>query len=264
MNTPTRMPAVFFGHGSPMNAIEDTAYARAWRDLGTAIPKPRGILMISAHWYTRGTAVTAMDAPRTIHDFGGFPQALFDVEYPAPGSAALAQRTADLLAPAQVHQDLSWGLDHGTWGVLVHAYPHADVPVVQLSLDGTQPPEYHYALAQRLAPLRDEGILIAASGNVVHNLRTMRRSETSSPYDWAAQFEQEVRDHITRGEHEPLIHYDQAGQAARLSIPTPEHYLPLLYVLAQQRADDAVSFPTAGIDLGSISMLSVAVGLARQ
>ena len=261
--TNTRMPAIFFGHGSPMNAIEESPYSAAWRALGESTPRPKAILMISAHWYTRGTAVTAMAAPRTIHDFGGFPQALFDVQYPAPGSPALAARVADLLAPAQVHQDQSWGLDHGTWGVLVHAYPHADIPVVQLSIDGTQSPQWHYDLARRLAPLRDEGVLIAASGNVVHNLRTARRSDGAAAYEWATGFEQAVRAHVQNGEHAPLIGYAEhagAGQAARLSIPTPEHYLPLLYVIAQQRQDDVVRFPTEGIDWGSISMLSVAVG----
>ena len=260
-STPTRMPAIFFGHGSPMNALEDNRYSAAWRELGASIPKPRAILMVSAHWYTRGTAVTAMDKPRTIHDFGGFPQALFDVDYPAPGSAGLAQRVTELLSPVQVHQDRSWGLDHGTWGVLVHSYPDADVPVVQLSIDGTQPPAYHYEMARRLAPLRDEGVLIAGSGNVVHNLRTARRSDQAAAYDWAQQFEQSTRAHLERGEHGPLIDFEAQGQAAHLSIPTPEHYLPLLYVIAQQQASDAVGFPTAGIELGSISMLSVAVGM---
>jgi 4,5-DOPA dioxygenase extradiol len=263
-NTQTRMPAVFLGHGSPMNAIEESAYSNVWRELGKQIAKPKAILMISAHWYTRGTAVTAMDAPRTIHDFGGFPQALFDVQYPAPGSPALAARVAELLSPAtEVHLDRSWGLDHGTWGVLVHAYPDADVPVVQLSIDGTKPPQWHYDVARRLAPLRDEGVLIAASGNVVHNLRTARRSDGAAAYDWATAFEQSVREHASRHEHAALIDYESAGQAARLSVPTPEHYLPLLYVIAQQGDGEKVSFPTEGIDWGSISMLSVGVGLAQ-
>jgi len=259
-STNTRMPAVFLGHGSPMNAIEHTVYSETWKQLGATLPKPKAVLMVSAHWYTRGTAVTAMQKPRTIHDFGGFPQALFDVQYPAPGSPALAARVTGLLAPAQVEADQEWGLDHGTWGVLVHVYPDADVPVVQLSIDGTRPPQYHYELAKKLAPLRDEGILIAASGNVVHNLRTMRRNGQSAPYDWATGFENAVREHAQRGEHQALIDYEGFGEAARLSVPTPEHYLPLLYVLAQQQKGDKVSFPTAGIDLGSISMLSVAIG----
>jgi len=260
MNTNTRMPAIFFGHGSPMNAIESSRYSEAWRQFGADTPKPKAILMVSAHWYTRGTAVTAMERPRTIHDFGGFPQALFDVQYPAPGSPALAARVTELLAPLQVHADDQWGLDHGTWGVLVHAYPQADVPVVQLSIDGTRPPQHHYDLARHLAPLRDEGVLIAASGNVVHNLRTMRRGEANAPYDWAENFEREVREHAQSGEHQALIDYEGFGEAARLSAPTPEHYLPLLYVLAQQQKGDSVSFPTAGIDMGSISMLSVVIG----
>jgi 4,5-DOPA dioxygenase extradiol len=262
-NTPSRMPAVFFGHGSPMNAIEPSVYSASWRALGEAIPRPKAILMISAHWYTRGTAVTAMQAPRTIHDFGGFPQALFDVRYPAPGSPELAARVSDLLSPVQVHSDLSWGLDHGTWGVLVHAYPQAEVPVVQLSIDGTQDAQWHYDLARKLAPLRDEGVLIAASGNVVHNLRTARRSDGTAPYDWAASFEQSVREFAQKRDHAALIHYENQGQAARLSIPTPEHYLPLLYVIAQQGEGESVTFPSAGIDWGSISMLSVAVGMPQ-
>lgn len=262
-NSTTRMPAVFFGHGSPMNAIEPSAYSDAWRALGDAIPRPKAILMVSAHWYTRGTAVTTMQAPRTIHDFGGFPQALFDVQYPAPGSPKLAARVTELLSPTQVHGDLSWGLDHGTWGVLVHAYPGADVPVVQLSIDGTQDAQWHYDLARRLVPLRDEGVLIAASGNVVHNLRTARRSDGAAAHEWAGDFEKSVRGYVERGDHAALIHYENEGQAARLSIPTPEHYLPLLYVIAQQREGDAVSFPSEGIDWGSISMLSVAVGMPQ-
>lgn len=256
----TRMPAVFLGHGSPMNAIESSAHGQAWHAFGNGIAKPKAILSVSAHWYTHGTAVTAMDAPRTIHDFGGFPQALFDVQYPAPGSPALAARVRELLAPVEVHMDRSWGLDHGTWGVLVHAFPDADVPVVQLSLDGDQPPAYHYELGKHLAPLRDEGVLIVGSGDVVHNLRTARRSDSAAPYDWAVQFNDFVRDHVQRGEHGPLIDYEKLGQAARMSIPTPEHYLPLLYVLGAQQDNEAASVLTDGIDLGSISMLSVAVG----
>lgn len=261
MSNSKRMPAIFFGHGSPMNAIEQSRYGDAWRAFGDTTRKPRAILMVSAHWYTRGTAVTAMQNPRTIHDFGGFPQALFDVQYPAPGDPALAKRVIELLAPTPVHaDDGEWGLDHGTWGVLVHAYPKADVPVVQLSIDGTKPAQYHYDLAQRLAPLRDEGVLIAGSGNVVHNLRTARRGDSGNAYDWATSFENAVREHAQKGEHQALIDVEKFGEAARLSIPTPEHYLPLLYVLAQQQPGETVSFPTAGIDWGSISMLSVAVG----
>jgi len=264
MSTPatSRMPAVFLGHGTPMNALDTNRYSETWQRFGASIPKPRAILVVSAHWVTRGIAVTAMEAPRTIHDFGGFPQALFDMEYPAPGSPALAQRVHDLLAPREVHLDRSWGLDHGTWSVLVHAFPKADIPVVQLSIDGTQPAQFHYALGQELAPLRDEGVLIVGSGNVVHNLRTARRTEAAAPYDWALQFNQSVREHVQRGEHAPLIAYEEAGQAARMSVPSAEHYLPLLYVIAQQQEGETASIITDGIDLGSISMLSVAVGAA--
>jgi 4,5-DOPA dioxygenase extradiol len=254
------MPAVFLGHGSPMNALTDNPYGQAWAKFGSTVPRPRAILCISAHWYIRGTAVTAMEQPRTIHDFGGFPQALFDMRYPAPGSPALAARVRELLAPVDVQMDRAWGLDHGTWSVLVHAYPQADIPVVQLAIDGTRPASFHYDLGKHLAPLRDEGVLIVGSGNVVHNLRTARRSEGAGAYDWATQFNATVREHLQRGEHAPLIAYEQFGQAAHLSIPTPEHYLPLLYVIATQHEGEPLTVLTDGIDLGSISMLSVALG----
>jgi len=172
----SRMPVVFFGHGSPMNTLERNQYTESWRWLGSSIPKPKAILCISAHWYTEGTAVTAMEKPKTIHDFYGFPQALFDVQYPAPGDPKLASRLRELLAPVDVEMDESWGLDHGTWSVLKHSYPGAEIPVVQLSIDGTQPPQFHYETGRRLAPLRDEGVLVAGSGNVVHNLRLMKRA----------------------------------------------------------------------------------------
>lgn len=194
-----RMPALFLGHGSPMNVLEDNLYTQTWQQLGQTLPRPQAILAISAHWYTRGTAVTAMDKPRTIHDFGGFPQALFDINYPAPGSPALAKRVQQLLAPLAVQADDSeWGLDHGAWGVLAKMYPAADIPVVQLSIDGTRDAEYHFRLGQKLSALRDEGVMIVASGNVVHNLRMMRWQGSQEPYPWAVSFNQYVRDNLAQ------------------------------------------------------------------
>jgi 4,5-DOPA dioxygenase extradiol len=262
MNTSTaRMPAVFFGHGSPMNALDDNAYTRTWENIGRSIPKPKAILAVSAHWTTRVTAVTAMPAPPTIHDFGGFPQALFDMQYPAPGDPALAARVQQLLAPMPVHLDHEWGLDHGTWSVLVKAYPQADVPVLQLSLDMTQPNRFHFELGRRLSALRDEGILLIASGDVVHNLRTMR-FDNRGPYDWAVRFNDAVRDCLVRGDAvhlERLIDYEQWGDDARLSVPTREHYLPLLTIAGAKRDDEAISIAVDGIEGGSISMLTAMV-----
>jgi 4,5-DOPA dioxygenase extradiol len=256
-----RLPAVFFGHGNPMNALDDNEYTRAWSALAASMPRPRAILAISAHWYVPGTHVTAMESPRTIHDFGGFPRELYDVTYPAPGDPALAARVRELLAPAEVLADHRWGLDHGTWSVLVHAYPNADVPVVQLAIDETQPPAYHHDLGRRLAPLRDEGVLIAGSGNIVHNLHAYAWGRhTVQQFDWAVRFEQRARALMDTGKHEPLIDYEATGEDARLSVPTPEHYLPLLYVLGAQQPNDNVTYPVDGGDGGSISMLSVRVG----
>ena len=254
------MPAVFIGHGSPMNAVERNPYTKAWRKLGAAIPKARAVVSISAHWYVSGTAVTAMTAPRTIHDFRGFPKELFDVRYPAPGDPALARRMRDLLSPIAVGLDESWGLDHGTWSVLAHLIPSADVPVVQLSLDATQRAGWHYELGKRLAPLREEGVLVLGSGNVVHNLGAVDWSPAAKPYDWAIEFDKRVRDCVLRSDHGPLLDYEESGRAGALSVPTPDHYLPLLYVLAQQREDESASIPVDGIELGSISMMSVVVG----
>ena len=256
-----RLPAVFFGHGNPMNALDDNAWTRAWSALGASIPRPSAILAVSAHWYLPGTHVTAMPRPRTIHDFGGFPRELYEVTYPAPGDRGLASRVRELLAPVDVRYDEHWGLDHGTWSVLVHAYPNADVPVVQLALDETHPPSYHYELGRRLAPLRDEGVLIVGSGNLVHNLHAYAWGRhPAQQFDWAVRFEERARELMIAGDHEPLIGYESMGGDAMLAVPTPEHYLPLLYVLAAQQRDDAVSFPVEGGDGGSISMLSVRVG----
>ncbi|RJG04751.1 4,5-DOPA dioxygenase extradiol [Noviherbaspirillum cavernae] len=255
-----RMPAVFFGHGSPMNVLEDNRYTRAWQQVGTSLPKPKAILAISAHWYTRGTGITAMAAPQTIHDFGGFPQALFDMRYPAPGDPALAARVRELLMPVDVQLDHSWGLDHGTWSVLVKAFPDADVPVVQLSIDGTQPAAWHLALGRRLAPLRDEGVLIIGSGDVVHNLRLMMRGNHPA-YDWAQRFNERVREHLQKGEMEVLAEYEQWGNDATLSVPTAEHFLPLLYVAGTRQGNETVSILVDGIEAGSISMLTAAIGM---
>jgi 4,5-DOPA dioxygenase extradiol len=254
------MPVVFFGHGSPMNTLDRNPYTEAWRKLGAAMPAPKAIVCVSAHWYTEGTAVTAMSRPRTIHDFYGFPQALFDVRYPAPGAPELAERVRALLAPLEVALDESWGLDHGTWSVLKHAYPNADVPVIQLSIDGTQPPQFHYDAGRRLAALRDEGVLVVGSGNVVHNLRLMKR-DGGEAFDWAVRFNERVRAALASRDHRTLIDFGGLGEDARLSVPTPEHYLPLLYIAALQRDDEVMSFPVDGYDLGSVSMLTAAAGL---
>jgi 4,5-DOPA dioxygenase extradiol len=259
-----RMPALFIGHGSPMNALEINRYTDTWRHIGASIAKPKSILCVSAHWETRGTAVTAMDKPRTIHDFGGFPQALFDVQYPAPGSSSLAAHVRDLLAPVDVQLNQSWGLDHGVWSVLTHLFPGADVPVVQLSLDSTLDPSAHYALATRLKPLRDEGILIVGSGNVVHNLGEIQWADDAKPQNWAKRFNENVRAHLVAHRHQPLIDFNSLGDDARLSVPTSEHYLPLLYVIATRHTDEVVSLPIDGIEFGSISMLTVTVGIHKD
>jgi 4,5-DOPA dioxygenase extradiol len=256
------MPVVFFGHGSPMNTLDRNPYTAAWGRIGASIPSPKAIVCVSAHWYTEGTAVTAMGRPRTIHDFYGFPQALFDVQYPAPGKPELARRLSQLLAPVDVALDESWGLDHGAWSVLKHAYPNADVPVVQLSIDGTQTPQFHYDIARRLAPLRDEGVLVAGSGNVVHNLRLMRGGGPA--FDWAVRFNEKIREALASRDHRTLVDFEKLGGDARLAVPTPEHYLPLLYIAALQREDESMSFPVDGYDLGSVSMLTAAAGLAAE
>jgi 4,5-DOPA dioxygenase extradiol len=252
------MPAIFFGHGNPMNAIEDNAYSRTWAELGRTLPRPKAILCVSAHWYLPATLVTAIEKPRTIHDFGGFPRPLYEVQYPAPGDLDLCRRVQELCG-AQF--DDQWGLDHGTWSVLVHVFPEADVPVIQLSIDETQPAAFHFELGRRLAPLRDEGILIMGSGNLVHNLHTYAWGRhTPEPYDWAVRFEAAAKQLMTTGEFAPLIDYESLGRDAVLSIPTPDHYLPLLYVLGTKRDEEAISFPVAGVDGGSVSMLTVQIG----
>jgi 4,5-DOPA dioxygenase extradiol len=254
------MPALFIGHGSPLQAIEPGTYTAGWQQLARALPRPRAILAVSAHWYTRGTGVTAMAQPTTIHDFKGFPAALSEVVYAAPGDPLLAARVQALLRPASVQQDQDWGLDHGTWSVLRYLYPDADVPVVQLSIDASLPAAAHYTLAQRLAPLRDEGVLVLGSGNVVHNLGAVQWSARATPAPWALEFNDIVRASILADDHARLVNYEQLGAAARLCVPTPEHFLPLLYVLALQRSGESASLPIDGIEMASIGMLCVKLG----
>lgn len=244
-----------------MNAIAQNAYTEAWRAIGRSIPKPKVILCVSAHWYIPAVAITAMPQPRTIHDFGGFPRELFEVQYPAPGSPELASRVQEPLGGDVVADDRQWGLDHGTWSVLVHVFPDADVPVVQLSVNETQPASFHYELGRKLAPLRDEGILIIGSGSIVHNLHTYAWGRHDvGPFDWAERFDAKARELILAGDHRPLVEYESLGRDALLSAPTPDHYLPLLYILGTKLADDAVSFPVEGFDGGSISMTAVQIG----
>lgn len=258
MSSIKRMPVIFYGHGSPMNALEDNAYTRVWQSFAERFARPKAILAISAHWTTRGTAVTAMIAPKTIHDFGGFPKPLFEVRYPAPGDPSLAARVAQVLAPLPVRMDQEWGLDHGTWSVLLKTYPKADIPVVQLSLDMTQDAAYHFALGQKLASLRDEGVMLIASGNVVHNLTRM--DPRSSGYDWAQRFNLAMRTKILAGQFEQVVNYAALGQDAALSVPTSEHFLPLLYVLGARQTDEPVEIVAEGMELGAISMMSVVIG----
>lgn len=262
MNQP-RQPAIFVGHGSPMNALEDNQFTRNWAQLGRefaqADNKPKAILMNSAHWMSHGVKVTAMTQPKTIHDFGGFPPALFAMQYPAPGSPELAQRIAQVLAPLSIKQDQEWGLDHGTWSVLVKMFPDADIPVVQLSLDLNENEAFHFELGQRLASLREEGVMIMASGNVVHNLR--RLDPRIASFDWAERFNSKIRDAIIAGEHtddfSQVIHYHQLGSDAQLSVPTSEHYLPLLYILGAKLPEDKIRIESDEMVMGAISMMSV-------
>lgn len=242
-----------------MNAVDDNRYTRAWRELGAALPRPAAIVSVSAHWYVPGSSVTAMAKPRTIHDFRGFPAALYEIEYPAPGSPSLAAKLVALLEDRDVTLDADWGLDHGTWAVLRHLYPDADVPIVQLSIDCDRPARFHYETGRLLGALRDDGIMIVGSGNVVHNLARYAWDRAAvPPRDWAARFDARVRRLLEQGDHDALIDYERGGADAALSVPTPEHYLPLLYVAGASRAADTVSFPAGGIEGGTVSMLAVA------
>lgn len=244
-----------------MNALSDNAYTRAWRGIGAGLERPSAILAISAHWYVPYTALTGMAGPRTIHDFGGFPRGLFEFSYPAPGDPRLAMRVAELLEPLDAGIDMQWGFDHGTWSVLAHVFPDADIPIVQLSIDERQPPQFHFETGKRLAQLRDENVLVVGSGNVVHNLHAYAWGRhPAQPFDWAVRFDERVRELLSAGDIAPLVDYESLGRDALLSAPTPDHYLPLLYVAATRAESDAVSFPVTGMDGGSISMLSVRFG----
>lgn len=258
----TRIPVIFFGHGSPTNAIEDNDVTRRWRAIADGIERPRAILCISAHWFTNGTAVTGMAAPPTIHDFGrSLPAALFDIFYPAPGDPELALQIQSLLAPTPVKVDMDWGLDHGTWSVLTHAYPDADIPVVQLSIDANLSPAEHWAIGRRLQPLRDEGVLIIGTGNIVHNLREMDwTSASGAPHGWAGRFNTAMVDAIVADEPEAVINYHLLGQDALLSVPHPDHFLPLLYVLGARMPGEPAAVGPDVIHYKSIGMTSIVFG----
>ncbi|MEP7320440.1 MAG: 4,5-DOPA dioxygenase extradiol [Saprospiraceae bacterium] len=257
-----KMPVFFLGHGSPMNAIEENEFVQGFRSIGKNITKPKAILCISAHWETRGTFVTAMEYPRTIHDFGGFPQALFNVQYPAPGSPKLAEETKSIIKKTQVGLDDTWGLDHGAWSVIKHLYPLADIPVIQLSLDYTQGAQYHYDLARELSVLRSKGILIVGSGNMVHNLRMVAWDKLDANefgFDWALEARDKMKKYILSGDHKPLINFRGQGKTFDLAIPTPEHYLPLLYALALKDDHEQVSLFNDKAIGGSLTMTSVKI-----
>jgi 4,5-DOPA dioxygenase extradiol len=254
-----KMPVLFVGHGSPMNAIEDNEFVEGWKAIGKGLPPPNAILCISAHWETKGTFVTAMEKPRTIHDFGGFPSELYEVQYPAPGNPALAGQTKEVIKKAAVELDTNWGLDHGCWSVVRRMYPDADVPVLQLSMDRDRSPQWHYDLAKDLVALRKKGVLIIGSGNMVHNLRRMNWEHPTAAYDWAEEMNVKFKNYILGGEYKHLIDYPSLGTAAMLSVPTPEHFLPMLYVLGLKEEKEQVTFFNDKTVMGSISMTSFKV-----
>ena len=259
-NSTDKMPVLFLGHGNPMNAIEENEFVRGFRKAASEIPKPAAVLCISAHWETRGTFVTAMLNPKTIHDFGGFPKELYEVQYPAPGNPGLAEETKNIISKAEVGLDVQWGLDHGAWSVIKHMYPNADVPVIELSLDYRQSPQFHYELAKELAPLRNKGVLIIGSGNMVHNLRMVdwnRLNEIDYGYDWALEASEKMKNYILSGNHKELINYGSQGKEFNLAVPTPEHFLPLLYVLALKDKNEEVSLFNDKAVGGSLTMTSV-------
>jgi 4,5-DOPA dioxygenase extradiol len=258
-----KMPLLFLGHGSPMNGIQDNIFSQGWKQLALDIPIPKAVLVVSAHWLTQGTHVTAMPNPRTIHDFGGFPKELFEVQYPAPGDPTLAEHTRNLISKTTVGLDHEWGLDHGTWTVIRHMYPQANIPVLQISIDYHQPPQYHYELLQELADLRKKGVLIVGSGNMVHNLRMVaweHLNKESYGYDWAIEMNELFKKYIGEGNHQPLIEYPKLNHAAQLAIPTPDHYYPLLYILGLQDKNDPVQFFNDKVVGGSLTMTSVKLG----
>lgn len=258
----TRMPVLFLGHGSPMNAIEENEFVTGFRNVAKNIPKPNAILCISAHWETKGTFVTAMQNPRTIHDFGGFPKELFAVQYSAPGSPELAKETKSLITKTEVGLDDKWGLDHGAWSVIKHLYPNADIPVIQMSIDYSQNPQYHYELAQQIKSLREKGVLIIGSGNMVHNLRMVewRRLNETFGFDWALEASEKMKKCILGEDHQSLINFRSQGKAFDLAIPTPEHYLPLLYSLALKEENEQISLFNDKAVAGSLTMTSVKIG----
>ena len=257
------MPLLFLGHGSPMNAIEDNQFVQGFKHIAKTIPRPNAILCISAHWYTKGTYVTAMEHPKTIHDFGGFPKALFDVEYPAPGSPSLPLETKQLIKNTEVGLDQHLGLDHGAWSVIKHLYPNADIPVVQLSIDYSQPAEYHYNLSRQLASLRKKGILIIGSGNIVHNLGLVDFANINNVdygFDWAIEAREKVNHQLLNGDFNPLLQYEKMGKALQYAVPTPDHYLPLLYTLGLKNKNESLSLFNDHLLAGSLSMTSVHIG----
>jgi 4,5-DOPA dioxygenase extradiol len=257
-----RMPVLFLGHGSPMNAIEENEFVQGFRNIETEIPKPEAIICISAHWETKGTFVTAMEHPKTIHDFGGFPEALYNVEYPALGSPILAENTKDTITKTEVGLDTRWGLDHGAWTVIRHMYPKADVQVIQLSLDYYRKPLYHYELARELKPFREKGVLIIGSGNMVHNLAMVdwhRLNDDDYSYEWAKEASEKMKSMILNNDHQSLINYNEQGKSFQLSIPTPEHFLPLLYTLALKDKDEEIKIFNDKAVAGSLTMTSVKI-----
>ena len=255
-----RMPILFVGHGSPMNAIEDNVYHKSWQAMGKTLPRPKAILSISAHWITSGTKVTAMRQPKTIHDFGGFPKKLFDQEYPAPGSPELAQLTKELVTYSHLQTDETWGLDHGTWSVLLPMYPAADIPVYQLSLDYDQPPTYHYEIGKQLSKLRDKGVLIIGSGNLVHNLREVDWSGGNKVYDWAREFDSKFTDWMNKGDHASILNYQKIlGNTATMAHPSYDHLLPLFYILGLQQKNEHIAYFNDQFDMASISMRSMVI-----
>jgi 4,5-DOPA dioxygenase extradiol len=261
--TDTLMPALFVGHGSPMNGIEDNLFSNRWKQLGKELPAPKAVLVVSAHWLTKGTFVTAVEKPQTIHDFGGFPQALFDAQYPAPGDGALAKSISEFITEPAIGLDHEWGLDHGSWTILKHIYPNADIPVLQLSIDYNQPAAYHYELAKALSGLRKRGILIIGSGNMVHNLRMVdfaRLNDDNYGFDWALELNEVFKTKILSGDHAALVNYNTMHSASKLAIPTPDHYYPLLYTLGLQQPTDNVSFFNDRAVAGSLTMTSVVLG----
>lgn len=258
-----RMPALFLGHGSPMNGIEDNQFVQGFKAQGKKLERPKAIIVVSAHWETKGTFVTAMEHPKTIHDFGGFPKELYEVQYPAPGDPKLAKDVSELVEPSgTVHLDDKWGLDHGSWTVVKHLFPNADVPVIQLSIDYTKPAEYHYELAKQLKVLRSKGVLIIGSGNIVHNLRMVAWDKLSESYgyDWAIEANEKMKNWILDGNHQELVDFRKQGKAFDLAIPTPEHYLPLLYTMGLKDSQDEIQLFNDQPLGGSLSMTSLKIG----